>query len=226
MIIDDVLYTPLNCPEQPQYSIDAIKKWSVDNSLAIEEQKQQLNGEGNIAERTELNYPWNVQVVYRKFNDSDNGWIAGFNTQFPELAAYFYEAFGLSLDDLGIVLMLPVKENHTGLGFWHQDPDNYGLRMYLEYEQQQDNTLLIRELGNTANIKQCIPVSNKQCFFLNNKDAEHTTYTTVPNKTRIAVLIIGKLDTDSQQNWKNKITSLVEESALMFPNNAILKSNQ
>lgn len=216
MIIDNILYTPLVCPSQPVYSLDAIKEWAVQNSSTLHTLKEQLADEGHISERVENNYPWDVQVAYRKFDGLDPGWVGEFDTKFPELAKYFYEAFGLTLDDLGIVLFLPVKADNLGIGFWHKDPDGFGLRMYLEYEDYQNNTLLIRALGSTEN-KVCRPVSNKQCFFLNNISAVHTTYTSVPNKTRVAVLIIGKLDAQSQIAWKEKIKSLVESSADAYP---------
>lgn len=222
MKIDEILYTPLDCPQQPFYLLDDIKNWANRNIDILCNLKEQLNDEFYLGERFQPNYPWNVQVVYRKFTEKDLGWVRNFDIEFPELSKYFYEAFGLKLDDLGIVLMLPVKENHTGIGFWHQDPDMFGLRMYLEYEQQKENTLLIRSLNDKQTIKKCIPVSNKQCFFLNNKIAEHTTYTEIPNKTRIAVLIIGKLDEQSQQLWKQKITYLVENSAKKFIDNVVL----
>ena len=221
MIIDNVLYTPLDCPAQPEYSIDSIKAWANNNPEAIFREKERLADELRIAERIQPNYPWNVQVVYRKQSPKDTGWIAGFDAEFPELSKYFYEAFGLTLDDLGLVLLLPVKPDNLGIGFWHQDPDFYGLRMYLEYENQQDNTLLMRKVRDKDNVMQCKVMSNKQCFFLNNEFAEHTTYTTVPNKTRIAVLIIGKLDFDSQEAWKQKIAPLVEASAAKFTDYAI-----
>lgn len=221
MNIDSILYTPLDCPEQPSYSLDELQQWAVDNRDAILQQKEMLSRGAHIGEKTQPNYPWDVQVVYSKPNESNGEWIGSFDTRFPSLAKYFYEAFGLSLDDLSIVLLLPIKKNHVGLGFWHQDPDMFGLRMYLEYEQQQENTLLIRTLNDKETIKRCVPVSNKQCFFLNNKIAEHTTYTTVPDKTRIAVLIIGKLDQQSQEAWKQKITPLVEASATKFLDYAI-----
>lgn len=222
MNIDNILYTPLDCPQQPIYAIEDIKQWAVQNAGVIKDQKELLAEECHIAERVQGNYPWDVTVVYRKFISFDPGWIGGFDSQFPELAKYFYEAFGLTLDDLGIVLLLPIKQNHTGLGFWHRDPDDYGLRMYLEYESIDENTLLTRSNINPEIEVQCKIASNKQCFFLNNKHATHTTYTTVPNKTRIAVLIIGKLDVQSQAAWKQKITPLVERSAIMYPNNAVL----
>lgn len=221
MSIDNILYTPLSCPAQPAYLIADINAWATDNSAEIAVQKNKLNEEQHIAELNVDNYPWNVTVVYRKFDSSDCGWVGGFDNQFPELAKYFYEGFGLSLDDLGIVLLLPIKQNHVGLGFWHRDPDNYGLRMYLEYENQQENTLLIRANDDKQNVKQCKIMSNKQGFFLNNNLSEHTTYTTVPNKTRIAVLIIGKLDQQSQEMWKQKIAPLVERSAAAYPNYAV-----
>lgn len=221
MSIDNVLYTPLDCPQQPAYSVDAIKEWATINRDTIRDQKELLAEEAYIAERTEPNYPWDVTVVYRKFIGFDPGWIAGFDVEFPQLAKYFYEAFGLALDDIGIVLLLPVKQNHTGIGFWHSDPDNYGLRMYLDYECMDENTLLIRSKADPQTELQCKVTSNKQCFFLNNKSATHTTYTTVPNKTRIAVLIIGKLDQQSQEVWKQKIAPLVERSAAAYPDYAV-----
>lgn len=222
MIIDNILYTPLDCPTPPACDVAALNQWFDDNADVLSVLREQVADESYIAERDKPNYPWNVKIPYRKFADTDPGWVGGFDTKFPELATYFYEAFGLSLEDVGIIVLLPVKAGHTGLGFWHRDPDDWGLRMYLEYENQQENTLLIRDNTVGSEIKQCVPVSNRQCFFLNNKNSTHTTYTAVPNKTRIAALIISKLDPQSQEAWKQKIAGLVERSAAMYPNNAVL----
>ena len=222
MTIDNILYTPLDCPPPPPCDIQQLYQWFQDNTDILWCLTEQSSNEGNLADKCEPNYPWDVKIPYRKFTDTDPGWVGGFDTKFPELAAYFYEAFGQSLQDVGIIVLLPVKSGHTGLGFWHRDPDKWGLRMYLEYESQQENTLLIRKNGAEDDVKQCVPVSSRQCFFLNNEHATHTTFTTVPDKTRIAALVIGRLDPQSQAEWKQKITGLVERSAAMYPNNAVL----
>lgn len=236
MDIDNILYTPLDCPIQPEYSIAEIKQWALNNKDELFVKKEELNDAALVSERVEANYPWDLTTVYKKYLPTDTGWVAGFNLQFPELALYFTAAFNISLEDVGLILLLPVKADNIGLGFWHQDPDNYGLRMYLEYEAQDANKLLLRKkkrfttngdeayLDRSANstVYECRPISNKQCFFLNNVNAQHSTWTSEPNKTRIAVLIVGKLDAESQLVWKNNIKNLVVNSAQKFSDYAII----
>jgi len=220
MNIDNILYTPLDCPEQPEYSLKDINQWTIDNKLENLNLRITASMEGTSAEKNIKNYPWDLKFVYRQFTNKDKGWIGEFNIKFPKLASYFYDAFGLELSDIGLIALLPIKSNHEGIGFWHQDVDNYGLRMYLEFEDMEHNKLLIRRLGVEESIE-CKVKSNKQCFFLNNVSAEHTTYTVVPNKIRIAVFIMGRYE--DQQIWKEKIASLVESSAKMFSDYAIIK---
>lgn len=217
--IDSILYTPLDCPAQPLVNLDAINTWTIANAAELDAQRERLANEGNIAERTEPNYPWDVKVIYRKVNDADIGWVGNFDAEFPELAAYFYGAYGLTLDDLGAVVMLPVKKDNVGIGFWHRDPGPNGLRMYLEFEDQVDNKLLLRKVNTPESTVECKMLSNKQCFYLDNTNAEHTTYTTVPGKIRIAILLECKPGMTDM--WKQKITSLVESSAAKYPEYAI-----
>ena len=59
------------------------------------------------------------------------GWLNDFNKKFPELSRYMHEAFNLKEDELESILLLPMNNDITGYGFWHNDGDKAGYRMYL-----------------------------------------------------------------------------------------------
>lgn len=221
----NVLYTPLETPPQPVFDLELLKNWISENYLLQTTDsrkgidyiiKQYLTVDTKkVYEKIVNNYPWDLTVAY--FNTGPShcqvGWLGNFDTKFPDLSKFLYERFGIPLDEVGTIILLPIKENHTGLGFWHNDPDWFGHRFYLEYERPEENTLFLKSTklpyterfnflsDDTAEnhkkylqdaIHQCRILSTKQSFFLNNVRAVHATNTVIPNLTRIAGFITPK----------------------------------
>jgi hypothetical protein len=191
-----------------------------------------------LGENVSNNYPWSP---VNPFNRTFGGWQGKFDERFPELADYFTSAYGLTIDDINNFLILPVKENHTGM-FWHQDPDEYALRMYLDFEDGAGELILKKtkeayteqpaispryfpspelavDIHNFLHdeIHECKRLKSSQCFYLNNVRAAHTTKIDVPGKSRIAVIIYHNKST----SVLNKINALVERSLEKYSDYAI-----
>lgn len=197
MKIHNILYTPLDVPPKPDIDIDKLKNWLDTNYEPLEEYRNILNNRGNAAEHNVDNYPWNLTVVFWKFlSENDPGWLGNFDKEFPELAQYLYSAFNLPIEDVGLIIFLPIKNEHTGLGFWHNDPDWFGLRHYLAFERSDENKLLLKktklpyeerpkfpkfedpvdqEVYLQDEIHECKILKPDQSFFLNNVRAVHST---------------------------------------------------
>jgi len=237
MNIFDIVYTPLDTPPMPSIDIGKVMNWIDDNHSKLHQYNQILINQSITGEGTQgNNYPWKLTPVYLNNEIVSPGWLNNFNTIFPELSSHFHNAFGLSLVDLGGIVLLPTVSTHNGLGFWHQDPDKIGLRMYLEFDDfdnqllvkktkvkhttQQDQTVVSFDDMLQPDIIDCKISSNTQCFFINNVNAAHTIYTNVPGKTRIAVLFTEKYS--NQNALISKIESLVVNSAKKFSDYSII----
>lgn len=237
MNIFDVVYTPLDTPPMPEVDVPKLINWIEENHSKLKPQTKVLNDTDLIADEKYGNsYPWKFTPIYLDTELISTGWLGDFNTIFPELSNYFYTAFGLELEDLGCVVLLPTFHTHTGLGFWHQDVDKVGLRMYLEFDDFE-NKLLVRKTKTKLNSKldhndpsledilqseiiDCNILHKNQCFFLNNVNAAHNIYTAVPGKIRIAALIAEK--GSNQDIILTKIESLVVNSAKKFSDYSII----
>lgn len=239
MKLHNVCYTPLDVPPKPKFDLEQLKDWLKKNYEPLSKYKNILNSRNEAAEDVVGEYPWNLTVAYWKFlSDDDPGWLGNFDKEFPELAKYLYTSFNLSIEDLGLVIFLPVKSGHTGLGFWHVDPDWFGLRHYLAFENIKENKLLLKKtklphfyrpkfempidenLHLQDEVIECKLSSPDQSFFLNNVRSVHTTYTTVADVDRIAVIVMGK-KTNSKE-FIEKIQPLVVNSAIKYKDYAIL----
>lgn len=237
MQINDILYTPLDVGEKPEFDIKKLQTWISENYEPLSAYRNIIS-EKNTAENKIENYPWNLTVAYFNKSNKGPGWLGNFDIEFPELSRHIYESFGLSIDDLGLVLFLPVKQGHSGMGFWHSDPDWYGLRHYFDFESPETNKLLIRQtktgyterpaLLNTpvsenllqSDITECKLLSTKQSFFLNNVRSVHSIYTGTPHVSRIAAIVIGK--DLAGLGIKEKIEPLVIRSAEKYKDYAVL----
>lgn len=231
----DIIYTPLDCPPLPAIDTDEIRKWI----NVTHNNEQQITLKKYYANKTAeqiygKTYPWNLTFVKWEMYDHHFGWLNGFYKTFPTLSKYFFEAFGLIDDDIGHISLLPTKENFTGIGFWHNDLDNFGLRMYLEFDYLNENKLLVKKtvepvtklkdfgLSKDYNYKSpelqeevldCKMISPTQCFYLNNVRSVHTTYTVKPGR-RIAVFISPK-PSHNKIVWE-KTEDLVYRSAQKY----------
>lgn len=238
MSLLNILYTPLDTPPQPHFDLDKLKQWLADYHYTLAYARHQLSREVNGAEARVPNYPWNMTLCYLNMFDQGPGWIGDFEKIFPELATWMHTAFGLELDDVGSIILLPIKKNHTGFGFMHNDPDWFGLRFYLEYEHIGENKLFTKrtkipydnrpdlllpideEKYLQSELIECVPLHNKQCFFLNNVRAAHATYTAVENSTRIAAFVTSKVT--NTDKFFEKIYTLVTRSASLYPEHVVL----
>ena len=237
MNIFDVVYTPLDTPKMPDVDVPALLNW-IDNSHSELHKHNKtlinlnLTAEGKLGNR----YPWKLTPAYLNSELISTGWLNNFNIIFPDLSTYFYTAFGLTLEDIGCVMLLPTVPTHTGLGFWHQDIDAIGLRMYLEFddlnnklltrktkikhtEKLNHNNPLLEDFLETE-ILDCKILDKNQCFFLNNVNAAHSIYTNVPGKTRISAFIAEK--SSNQNALISKIEPLVVNSAKKFSDYSII----
>ena len=200
----DILYTPLDIPEPPAFDYEEFVAW------AKQSNDQYVPGRRDASKVTDPeSYPWNI--VYAKL---DGQWHNGFDVKFPALAKFFSEGFRLEPSQIKNIIALPVKENFIGTGFWHADPDESGLRVYLANDET-DNFLLIRPTvepydhrppgrvlpnnGIHPTVQTGVEYSAKllkpnQGFFINNIRGIHAARTNVMNNKRIAVIIslVGK----------------------------------
>jgi hypothetical protein len=237
MNIFDVVYTPLDTPKMPEVDVSTLLNWIDDSHSELHKHNKTLinlnaTAEGRLGEK----YPWKLTPVYLNNELISTGWLNNFNINFPELSEYFYTAFGLTLEDIGGIMLLPTVSTHNGLGFWHQDVDKIGLRMYLAFDDL-DNKLITRKtkikyaekldhneplLENLLEdeILNCKILDKNQCFFLNNVNAAHSIYTNTPGKTRIAAFFTEKYS--NQKDLISKIEPLVVNSAKKFSDYSII----
>lgn len=223
----DILYTPLDTPDVPGVDIPKLLSWVAKHTTT-----QEISGRQDASKMSELSesYPWNI--IYPRHNSA---WQFDFDKEFPELANYFYSAFSMQEEDLFSVVLLPVKTEFAGMGFWHSDPDEYGLRMYLENEEP-DDFLLIRptkfpydtrpqfgldpSFSNTPLQDKTISATlrkPKQTFYLNNIRAVHAVRAFYPGTVRIAVIV-----SSNNRNLQQHFNDLVVKSAQKYTDYAIL----
>ena len=228
----DILYTPLDCAEQPSFSVSQLKEWITDNFPKQEMFRKYFANNNKTAEGIVENYPWNLVLTYHNYTNKGPGWMGEFDSKFPELAKWMITQFGIELDDIGVIVLLPVKDDHVGLGFWHNDVDLAGLRFYLEFENIGENKLFIKGTKEPVTVRpsyptpidvdkylqqktsECKLLSNKQCFYLNNIRGCHATWTSTVDKTRIAAFVVAK--EGREQKIMDATNNLIVNSALKF----------
>ena len=231
MTPNDILYTPLMSPNFPSYDYTKLLSW-IHKFYSTQTIQNRPDGSERISGDI---YPWNI--IYAKF---DYAWRFNFDKEFPELAAFFGDAYNLATSEIDSVVLLPVKDEHRGLGFWHRDPDKWGLRMYLE-NTELENSLLIKptklphnfhsELPSTINpvgpwefiqdVQYAANIPNpQQVFYLNNVRAIHTVNKSIPNSKRFAVIVsTGKPMVSMPQHLRDLILTSAEhykESAIYW----------
>ena len=228
----DILYTPLDLPTPPEVDTQALITWINRNKNALEPYKQYAYDNNISSEKNpRIRWPWNMGIVYLNWDKHTNpGWICNFDKTFPELSHYMYTVFDIPIEELGTIVILPTKKNHTGMGFLHQDPGDIGLRIYLEFEDIGKNKLLLQKTKLPYPCQQPIPLpvdpellqeeviecktlTNKYCWYINNTRAFHGTWTEVPDSTRIAVIVSGNLETGwhVMDRLKSKIIASAEK---------------
>lgn len=234
----DILYTPLDVPPQPNYDVVQLRKWLADNYVPLSRYRSILRQQRNISEHIIENYPWDLTIAYFNMTDTGPGWLNNFDRQFPELSTYIHQAFGLPLEEVGLVIFLPMREKHKGLGFWHNDTDVSGLRIFFEIEDLEKNKLFTRRMKVPYNTRpniqlpmnedyylqkevfECKILSSTQCHFLNNIRAAHATYTEEPGAHRIAAFVTSKLK--NGEKFLNLVKPLILRSAEKYKEHVIM----
>ena len=224
----DICYTPLDIPKRPDIDMNKFMSW-IKKTYPQPLKEKEIHAEQKIGE----GYTWDLV-----FASSNGRWQNDFDTEFPELAKYCYEAFNMKRYELNTVLFLPVRPSINGIGFWHNDIDPGGFRFYIECENHEENPLLLRktiEKYNTINgiavpvgsdddrlqkeIFNCKMPNPHMAYYLNNYRAVHAPMMTVPG-TRIAVLLtVNKFFVDEVLK-RNK--NLIVSSAKKYKDYAIL----
>jgi hypothetical protein len=222
MDILDILYTPVDIPPAPDFDRVKLNEWCQTNREQVVEKR----GDGKEITAENI-YPWHI--VYARHNFV---WFGGFKEKFPELADYLCAAYMLKENELASIVLLPVKPNYTGAKYWHADPDEIGLRLYLENDDYDRDFLLIKpsvnrnnsrgelgeipENGVSPKIQDVIHsariLKSNQAFYINNVRAIHTVNVNQPNSTRLAVLIIpGRSASTVPQRTKDLIIKSAEK---------------
>lgn len=234
----NILYTPLDLPEPPACDSNKIINWINSNREELEPYKQYAYDNALTSEKnSKIKWPWNMGLAYLNWDTHTNpGWICKFDKEFPELSHYIYTVFGISIEELGSIVILPVKHKHIGMGFMHQDPGEFGLRIYLEFEHIGKNKLFLQKTRVPYTTQpnweppvdpkilqpeliECRTFSNRGCWFINNTRAYHGTYTEIENSTRIAVIVSG--NPKSHNIVIDRLKNKIIDSAFKFKDYAV-----
>lgn len=222
----NILYTPLDTIDPPAINIDKFIGWAY--GIEGQDIPRRMDA-SNYTNKTV--YPWHI--VYAK---NKGVWQKDFNIEFPELVKFFSEAYGLTDSEVQNITLLPVRPDYIGTGFWHADPDEQGLRVYLVNDEAEDFLRirptvephdarpfkLIPNDGIAPHI-QTVEYSAKmlkpnQTFFLNNVRAIHAANVTRMNSLRIAVIISGL---GPIKSMKTSLQQLILRSAEKYSDYAI-----
>ena len=227
MIPLNILYTPLDTPPAPVVDTEKFIQWCKNNGP--DQLINQRRDASQIIDSTI--YPWDI--AYAK---NLGVWKNNFQTEFSEVAKFFYEVFSIPDRDARDIILLPIKSNYSGIGFWHADPDEHGLRIYLDNEDTEDSLLIrptkfpytarpnlfvnerepsmhVQDIEYTAKV-----IHPRQTFFINNVRAVHTVKVNKPNSIRIAALICGL---GPLMNMRKGLCDLINRSAEKFSDAAI-----
>lgn len=214
----------------PDYDQQALMRWVASN------QKQQIESRRDASLKTQHElYPWDITYPLES-----GRWRGGFDQEFPDLAQYFHLAYGLERRDLDTVVLLPVRSDFIGQGFWHSDPDETGLRMYLENTEHDRDFLLIkacREARHSGDPQLIVPndgqgpdfsdriysagtLGPRQAFFLNNIRGIHAVNVSTRGAFRIAVIVtIGR----KFRHMPGHLIDMIQRSAQEYPDLAVMR---
>jgi hypothetical protein len=226
----DILYTPLDLPPCPEVDIDRLREW-INRTYPQKELIDSTSGQIQAHNAKGSSYPWNF--TFAKFF----GWQNNFNIEFPEIANYATEIFGIADEELEGLALLPIRDNYIGTGFWHTDPDTLGLRFYIYNESYKTNKILMKTIDPSIPVKEvhgklfddhdprlingqvhvAEVINPRQPFYLNNMKAAHAIQNTVVAE-RIAVLFGTISDFNKMSNLPltKKMNDLVVRSAYKY----------
>ena len=225
----NILYTPLDTAEPPKINVDKFLTWA----YGIQYQNLAKAGDASKAMSADL-YPWHI--VYARHSGK---WQADFNKEFPEISDFFCQVYGMPEEEIYSIVLLPVRTDFVGPGFWHSDPDGHGLRVYLENDQV-DDFLLIRPTVHPYDTRQLKAVPRNgvaphiqtvehsakllrpnQSFFINNIRAVHSANVAKLNSMRIACIISGFNELNNMDNMKPDLQDLILRSAEKYPDHVV-----
>lgn len=226
----DILYTPLDVPVMPTVDMPRLREW-----MKVSAAEQTVSGRLDGKEITDPDvYPWDG--VYCNISYQ---WYNNFDTLFPELTEYFKTVFSVPAKHIYNIYLLPLKEDRIGTHYWHADPDQNGLRLYLENDEVED-FLYVKATKKpytskldspTINLKWTIDdiqqpthsarlLRSTQAFYLNNFRAVHAVNSHKLKSQRIAVVFA----LDSHYSAFPELMDLITRSAVTYKDHAILWS--
>lgn len=233
----DILYTPLDVPDLPSsFDIEKLERWMKNVYPQKELHSTIWTSNAILGEK----YPWDLTFAHYSNNrDINFGWIDNFDKEFPELVEYFTKSFNINEEDIGVITFLPMRENFTGLGFWHSDVDETGIRLYFANELPEKNPLLImptkeaytsrpkfqavetprEEMFRVDKIQECKILKSTQAYYLNNVRAVHSPLINEPCK-RISSFITPRWNT--LDKFKEGTKDLIVNSAIKYKDFSIM----
>ena len=242
---EHVLYTPLDIPDPPEYDAEKLIHW-----LNTPFERQQIiqnyisNKQWDSKHIFGDNYLWDLKYPFFNYFNENFKWDKSFVKEFPQIKEYVLDSFYLSEEELGAFVLLPMRKDKVGMGFWHQDIDVTGIRWYLDFESYETDNIMVKSckerytptsphpfkvpyseetLKHYFNPEQtCRVMKRNQAFYLNNYSGIHATYTAEESvgKPRIASFIVPNAINTS--NYLSRIMPLVMRSAEKFKDYAVL----
>jgi len=244
--LNNILYTPLLTPEFPIFDLEKLRFWLDDTFKNFNHLTKFFTTINLCAENDmSIDYPWRLTVAHWNITGERNpGYINNFDSLFPEIVTHVLDSWKMTENELGTLTFLPMKTSHIGYGFWHSDPEPYGLRHYISFENNDINTLVLRKtrefynkfvlkryLGSSAKFVntlcsereyQCnIPLLSTRAFFINNTNAMHSTLTKVAGKERICLISAPKISGDIGVNFYKRNKKFILDSAAHFKDYSI-----
>jgi len=220
----DIIYTPLDIPEAPKVDLTNLMNWIQEHQASQIIHNRYDSSEIMSAEE----YPWNIIYSRHRYQ-----WYKNFDILFPQIAEYVSTNFKISIDEIEDLVLLPLKNNFVGTGFFHSDPDGYGLRFYIENNEPNDFLLIQKSTKPHITRSQILNSSPEdfcstlyrpkllkpnQAFFINNVRALHAVHSTRADCVRIAVTVTVP---KSIHTMNTELRDLIVNSAEKFSDYSI-----
>ena len=196
----DIIYTPLDILPRPELDIINFKKWL--SSVYPQDCLTKTPAYNNSMKKLNNSYPWDLT-----FGMANGKWQSNFDVEFPEYSKYLYESVGILREEVVSIIFLPIRDNVTGLAFWHSDVDDLGFRFYVENDKYLENPLLVKNTVEPLisrlvapvpiadddtrfqpEVLSCKMIGPTQAFYITNVRGIHSPFINVPS-TRIACFV-------------------------------------
>lgn len=223
--LSDIIYTPLDVSTDIPYNKKKLVEWCDENYKNLHNYRAKL-----ISAEKDLptTYPWDLVPVFWNLYSDGSGWINQFDVEFNEFKNWILDTFKILESDLGSIIFLKLRSSYTGWGFWHIDADPFGLRVMLDVDLDNEKLFVKKfkekytkrpNLPSILNsdsmhdeLIECKLVHPRQSHILTCRLAGHATYTISPNKDRICMIIINKVDMESTKRFAKSVSELVSRS--------------